>query len=157
MLSTCCRTCHGSYPALLITWSANVARMFLRSCVSNHRIYRSTSAQTLPFLRILVAACAHSRTMSNAILANRLVRAVVPYLSKSILPQQETKDTGVTDVSGSSKRKGKKRARGYEGDEVFKTNPGVLFGSPYEERAVMLSIEGMDIPEYFLYEVLNIP
>ena len=95
--------------------------------------------------------------MSNAILANRLVRAVVPYLSKSILPQQETKDVGVTDVSGSSKRKGKKRARGYEGDEVFKTNPGVLFGSPYEERAVMLSIEGMDIPEYFLYEVLNIP
>ena len=95
--------------------------------------------------------------MSNAILANRLVRAVVPYLSKSISPQQETKGVGVTEVGGSSKRKGKKRARGYEGDEVFKTNPGVLFGSPYEERVVMLSIEGTDTPEYPFYEVLNVP
>jgi len=81
--------------------------------------------------------------MSNPILANRLIRAVVPYLSKSILPQSETKNVGVTDLGGSSKRKGKKRARGYEGDEVFKTTPGVLFGSPHEEMVVMLSVEGL--------------
>ena len=46
------------------------------------------------------------------------------------------------DLGGSSRRKGKKRARGYEGDEVFKTTPGVLFGSPNEEMVVMHSIEG---------------
>ena len=142
MLSTYCRTCHGSYPALLITWSANVARTFLRSCVSNQRTDRSVSAQTLPFLKILVAACAHSRATSNAILANRLVRAMIPYLSKSILPRSEANNADGTDLGGSSKRKGKKRARGYEGDEIFKTNPGVLLGSPHEERVVMLSIEG---------------
>jgi hypothetical protein len=80
--------------------------------------------------------------MSNPLLANRLVRAVIPYLTKPILPQSETKTAEQSDVGGSSKRKGKKRARGYEGDEVFKTNPGVLFGSPHDERIVMLSIEG---------------
>jgi hypothetical protein len=65
-----------------------------------------------------------------------------------MLPQSETKNFRATDVSGSSKRKGKKRARGYEGDEVFKTNPGVLFDSPFEERVVMLSIEGSRLSDY---------
>ena len=80
--------------------------------------------------------------MSNTILANRLVRAVIPYLTRSVLPRPQTKNLERMDVSGSSRWKGKKRARGYEGDEVFKTNPGVLFGSPDEERVAMLSIEG---------------
>ena len=88
--------------------------------------------------------------MSNTILANRLVRAVIPYLTKSISPQSETKNAETTDVGGSSRWKGKKRARGYEGDELFKTNPGVLLGSPDEERTVMLSIEG-EHPPLFLY------
>ena len=103
---------------------------------------RSIRLHTLPFLRILVEACKHSRVMSNPLLANRLVRAVIPYLTKLILPQSETKTAEPSDVGGSSKRKGKKRARGYEGDEVFKTSPGVFFGSPHEERVVMFSIEG---------------
>lgn len=145
MLSTYCRTCHRSYRVSPTTWSANAARTFLRSRVSNQRTDRSTSVQTLPFLRILVAAYTHSRAMSNAILVNRLVRAVIPYLTKSVLPQLETKNVKATDVGGSSKRKGKKRAQMYEGDEVFKTNPGVLFDSPHEEQVVMLSIEGNGI------------
>ena len=140
--STCCRACHRSYRVLLTTWSANVVRTFLCSRVSSRKTDQSTSVQALPFLRIVVASCAHSRAMSNAVLANRLVRAVIPYLTKSILPQSETKNVEATDPAGSSKRKGKKRARGYEGDEVFKTNPGVLFCSPHEERVVTLSVEG---------------
>lgn len=84
--------------------------------------------------------------MSNTILANRLVRAVVPYLTKPILPQLEMKASETADVSGSSKRKGKKRARGYEGDEVFRTSPDVLFGSSHEKRVVMLSFEGRYSP-----------
>ena len=99
----------------------------------------------LLFLRILTAACAHSRAISNVILVNRFVRPVVPYPSKSILPQSETKIAGATDVGGSSKGKGKKKAGWYEGDEAFKTNPGVLFGSPDEELDVMLSIEGLEL------------
>ena len=103
---------------------------------------QNISLHTLPFLRILVAACTHSCAMSNAILANRLVRAVIPCLAKSILPQSETKNGETTAAGGSSRWKGKKRARRYEGDEVFKTIPGVLLGSPHEERVAMLSIEG---------------
>ncbi|KAF9646174.1 hypothetical protein BDM02DRAFT_3100296, partial [Thelephora ganbajun] len=113
------------------------------SCVAHHLERKRSPLHTLPFLRILVAACAHSRAMSNAILANRLVRAIIPYLTKPILPQLETRNVEVTDAGGSSKRKGKKRARGYEGDEVFKTNPGVLLAWPHEERVVMLSIEAL--------------
>ena len=80
--------------------------------------------------------------MSNPILANRLVRAVIPYLVKSISSQSEAKNAETTDAGGSSQWKGKKRVRGYEGDEVFKTAPGVLFGTPREERVVILSVEG---------------
>ena len=79
--------------------------------------------------------------MSDPFLANRLVRAVIPFLTKPVLPRSETKTPETADVGGSSKRKGKKRARGYEGDEVFKTNPGVLFSSRHEEQVVMLSVE----------------
>ena len=88
--------------------------------------------------------------MSNPLLANRLVRAIIPYLTKPILPQLETKAAGAGDVNGSSKRKGKKRARGYEGDEVFKTSPDVLFGSPREERIMMLSVEGQSSSLYLV-------
>jgi len=87
--------------------------------------------------------------MSNTILANRLVRAVIPYLARSILPQSGTKDAEAAGVASSSKSKGKKRARGYEGDEVLKTSPGVLLGSPHEERVMMLSVEGKRRPPLF--------
>jgi len=89
--------------------------------------------------------------MSNAILANRLVRAVIPYLTRSILPQSETGKVETTDVGGSSKRKGKKRTRGYEGDEVLKSNPEVLFHSPHQERVATLSIEGRCSPLCFVW------
>ena len=75
---------------------------------------------------------------------DRLVRAVIPYLTKSILSQSETKNSGATDVDESCRRKGKKRTRGYEGDEVLKSNPRVLFDSRDEERVVILSIEGSE-------------
>jgi hypothetical protein len=103
---------------------------------------RMLRLHALPFLRILIATSSHSRVMSNPFLANRLIRAVIPYLTKSVLPPPGTKAGELTGISNSSKRKGKKRARGYEGDEVFKTSPGVLFASPHEERVAMLSVEG---------------
>ena len=142
ILFICCRICHIFCRVLLTTWNANVARMYLYPCRLEGPADWNISLHTLPFLRVLVAACAQSRAMSNAILANRLARAVIPYLTKPILPQSEAKNAETADVGGSSQRKGKKRARGYEGDEVFKTNPGVLFGSPHEERVAILSIEG---------------
>ena len=80
---------------------------------------------------------------------NRLVRAVIPSLTKSILPRSETNNAEATDITGSSNRKGKKRARGYEGDEVLKSNPRVLLDSRDEERVVMLSIEGSESRSLF--------
>ena len=104
--------------------------------------HRTTRLHALSFLRIIVAACRRSRVVPNTILANRLVRAVIPYLTKPILPRLETKGVEGAGTGGSSKRKGKKRARGYEGDEALKTSPAVLFDSPHEERTMMLSVEG---------------
>ena len=124
------------------TWNANADRTYLCPCALREPADRDDSSRTLPFLTVLVAACAHSRAMSNAILTNRLIRAVIPYLTESILPQSKTRNAEATDAGGSSQWKGKKRARGYEGDEVFKTNPSALLGSPHEERLVMLSVEG---------------
>ena len=142
MLSIYCRTCHRCCRVLPTTWSGNATRTYLCLCMSGGLTDQNISLHALPFLRILVAAYTHSRAMSNTILANRLVRAVIPCLTKSMLPQSETKNSETTDAGGSSQWKGKKRARRYEGDEVFKTNPGVLLGSPHEERAAILSIEG---------------
>ena len=82
--------------------------------------------------------------MSNSILVDRLVRAVIPHLTKSILSHSETKNSGATDVNGSFKRKGEERTRKYEGDEVLKSNHRALLDSRDEERAVIISIEGSE-------------
>ena len=91
--------------------------------------------------------------MSNTILANRLVRAVIPYLTKQILQRLETKNVWTTDIDCSFKRKRKKKARGNEGDED--SNPVVLPGSPHEERAATPPFEGYHSPSTLREEGLN--
>jgi hypothetical protein len=40
------------------------------------------------------------------------------------------------------KKKGKKRARGYEGDEMFQASRGVVFTSAEEAESTLLACEG---------------
>lgn len=108
---TCSPTCRGSYPVSFIIWSANVVRKLVQSYASNRRTDESIRAQTLPFLRILVAACVYCRVMSNSILVDGLVRTVIPSLAKSISPRSETNNAKAVDVSGSYREGGKENSR----------------------------------------------
>ena len=129
--------------SFLKRWSRSLGTVFAFLCRIGELIEASGSAQTLPFLKVLVAACAHSRVLSNTTLANRLVRTAVPYLSKSILPRSETENVGAKDVGGSFKRKRKKRARGYEGDGVFNRKHHDPFLVRRAEKKTRVSFEGL--------------
>lgn len=95
-----------------------MAHKLLHSYASDQRAGQHVSVQKLPFLSVLVVACAHYCVMSDSTLMNRLIHVVIPYLAKSILPWSETNNARVMDVSGSSKRKGNEGTRRNEGDEI---------------------------------------
>ncbi|KAK1233310.1 hypothetical protein PQX77_003536 [Marasmius sp. AFHP31] len=92
----------------------------------------------LQTLDVLLASC---RPLSSPILSTRLTRAVVS-LVKSVLPSQaDAGSSADTQGGGSKSRKGKKRARGYEGDEVFKTSISVICPSIVEGKVLLTACD----------------
>lgn len=71
----------------------------------------------------------------------RLVKAVLPSCT-SVLA---TKDDGPYQegvVPTFKGRKGKKRTRGYEGDEVFKLGKAVLCATPGDGSVIIAAVDG---------------
>jgi len=50
----------------------------------------------------------------------------------------------IDENSAAISKKGKKRARGYEGDEVFKVGRGVLCPAPIDEEIILLTLRALD-------------
>ena len=59
--------------------------------------------------------------LNDPMLPSRLARAVLPSLTALLASQSQAQRDDDPISSTTKTRKGKKRARGYEGDEVFKT------------------------------------
>ncbi|KAI0089115.1 rRNA processing/ribosome biogenesis-domain-containing protein [Irpex rosettiformis] len=89
---------------------------------------KQTTTQQLPLLQTASALLTHCPGLTDTQLPSRLLRAILPNLTFLLAPQSEAQKNTPQDESsqiGRSK-KGKRRARGYEGDEVFKVNRGIL-------------------------------
>jgi hypothetical protein len=71
----------------------------------------------------------------------------VPNLTILLKPQSEIRKdtTQVGDTQNAKNRKGKKRARGYEGDEVLKVNKETLCATQVAGDIVLVTIDGMDL------------
>ncbi|EKM59257.1 uncharacterized protein PHACADRAFT_113693 [Phanerochaete carnosa HHB-10118-sp] len=79
-----------------------------------------TPARRIRFLRAASALLGHCPALNDPTLPSRLARAVLPSLATLLAsPSHAQRDDGI-NASGAKSRKGKKRARGYEGDEVFR-------------------------------------
>ncbi|KAJ8086825.1 hypothetical protein PM082_005650 [Marasmius tenuissimus] len=92
----------------------------------------------LQTLDVLLASC---RSLTSPILSTRLTRAVVSIV-KSVLPSQaDAGSSADTQGGGPKSRKGKKRARGYEGDEVFKTSISVICPSIVEGKVLLTACD----------------
>ncbi|KAJ7590791.1 rRNA processing/ribosome biogenesis-domain-containing protein [Mycena floridula] len=117
-LITCLAYCAGRH------LSPNQSRIL--SCLAYHLEQSDlNSAQRLPFLTALESILTHCHPLHSDILSTRLTKAIIPILSSS------------------RSKKGKKRARGYEGDELFKTTRQVLFPLVTDGQLVLSACDAL--------------
>ncbi|KAG6868167.1 hypothetical protein C0993_006835 [Termitomyces sp. T159_Od127] len=114
----------------------------LISYLTYHLEQKITSLQRLSILTAIQALLVHCHSLHSPLVPNRLAKAVLPSLSVVLAAQLDSQASG--DIAASQKsRKGKKRARGYEGDEVFKLSKEVICPGPIEGQVLVVALEVM--------------
>lgn len=87
-----------------------------------------------------MSALENTPAFHDTLLPSRLARAILPSVSVILSPQSDipSRDAEIT----SKNRKGKKRGRGYEGDEAFKVTRAVICPTKEDGEVVMASLQG---------------
>lgn len=100
--------------------------------------------QRLHFLRALTALLSnsHAYPISNTFLSTRLLKSLLPCLSAFLA---EGLPTVAANIAGDehTSAKAKKKAKLYEGDEVFKTSRDVLLRNAAEGEEVLATLHGV--------------
>ena len=109
------------------------------------------SAYRLPFVKLIPVLFSVCPSPPDPFIVGRLLKTILPALA-SLLPDKATVDKSgpVAEMNG---KKGKKRAREFEGDEVFKARRNILCQNAAENEIVIASLEGMLILHYFAFTV----
>ncbi|KAI0050180.1 hypothetical protein FA95DRAFT_1555880 [Auriscalpium vulgare] len=102
-----------------------------------------TSKQRVYFLRGLISALTYSPALHHPILPTRITKTLLAILSILLPSQAEAQGDAV--ASATKSRKGKKRARDYEGDEVFKMADDVMCSSLAEGEMVLAAFDALCI------------
>ncbi|KAH9938362.1 uncharacterized protein B0H18DRAFT_12189 [Fomitopsis serialis] len=113
----------------------------LVSHLAFHIEQQRTPSERLAFLKAtyaLLAACPH---LHDTITASRLARAIAPALTILLATKTQGQQDAGTNASRTKNRKGKKRARGYEGDEVFNVAADVICTSKTDGDVLLASID----------------
>ncbi|KAF9268145.1 hypothetical protein L218DRAFT_892918 [Marasmius fiardii PR-910] len=99
------------------------------------------TSERLSFLETLDVLLNYCHSLSSPVVSTRLTRAVLSIV-KVVLPSQTVAgQSGDTQTGSSKSKKGKKRARGYEGDEVFKTSISVICPSFMEAKVLLTACD----------------
>ncbi|KAH8118617.1 rRNA processing/ribosome biogenesis-domain-containing protein [Phellopilus nigrolimitatus] len=111
----------------------------------------NTSNQRLPFIKLIPTLFGSCFPPSDPFIAGRLVKVILPSIAGILSGKVSGEDPAASvDVGG---KKGKKRARGYEGDEIFKVGRDVLCESALEGDMVLAALDALP----YLLRVPNIP
>lgn len=103
---------------------------------------RCRSSHRLPILHAVISVLRHSSTLHDPVLSSRLARAILPSLAVILSPVSHVAEsTDQTALKGRG-RKGKKRARGYEGDEVFKVTREINCPTPDDGGVLISALRG---------------
>jgi hypothetical protein len=93
-------------------------------------------------LNTIQALLTHCHPLDSPLIPTRLAKAVLPSLSVVLATPTESEDTENTAAASTRSKKGKKRARGYEGDEIFKLSRGVVCPSLDDGNVLIAAFEG---------------
>ncbi|KAF8515002.1 rRNA processing/ribosome biogenesis-domain-containing protein [Gautieria morchelliformis] len=83
------------------------------------------------------------QSIPKCVLPLQLAKSLIPILT-TLLPGKSEVQPQLQDASATSSKKGKKRARGYEGDEVFKVGIGVLCPTIEDSEIIEIALEALD-------------
>ncbi|TFY69413.1 hypothetical protein EVJ58_g426 [Rhodofomes roseus] len=129
-------------PVVAIPLNLDRLRAALASHLAFHLEQQRTPSERLSFLKAthaLLTACPH---LHDTITSSRLARAVAPAPSVLLSTKSQGQQDAGVGASKSKNRKGKKRARGYEGDEVFNVAADVVCTSETDGNVLLTSIDG---------------
>jgi hypothetical protein len=101
-----------------------------------------TRVERLPFLRNIPVLLTHSHPLAAPNMPNRLIKAVMPSLTALLASESDVRHQNESTGMGGSRKKGKKRARGYEGDELFRIAREVICPSEEDGEEVIAAVEG---------------
>ncbi|KAI0375789.1 hypothetical protein BV20DRAFT_984840 [Pilatotrama ljubarskyi] len=116
----------------------------LLSHLSYHLEQPQTPAQRLRFLRTVLSALRSDCQLHDNTLSSRLTRATMPILT--VVLTQRTQAGADNEQVGSQGRskKGKKRARGYEGDEVFRVGREIICPTSEEGDVLLAAVDVLE-------------
>ncbi|KAH9899725.1 rRNA processing/ribosome biogenesis-domain-containing protein, partial [Cubamyces lactineus] len=115
----------------------------LLSHLSYHLEQPQSSTHTLVFLRTILSLLQNCRVHDNT-LSSRLARAVMPMLTILLSRRAQSSVDGEREGGQGRSRKGKKRARGYEGDEVFKVGREIVCSTPEEGETLLVAVDVLE-------------
>ncbi|KAF7798339.1 hypothetical protein EIP86_009560 [Pleurotus ostreatoroseus] len=143
----------------LVSCTRDEKKVLLLGCPTKAKTHLSISWKVMSTLSVMQWNCRHfqrygpmaapyfkhfpdENAIRDPVLASRVSRAVLPALTTLLGTQSDAQreDNNSVAHSGTSK-KGKKRARGYEGDEVFKIAKEVILPTHESGKAVIVSLE----------------
>ncbi|KAF8913747.1 rRNA processing/ribosome biogenesis-domain-containing protein [Gymnopilus junonius] len=100
--------------------------------------------QRLYLLKALDSLLKNCYLLDSSVLPTRLAKAVLPSITQ-LLSLPFGNGTGKGKPSSSKDNSGKKRARNYEGDEVFKLTRRAIFSTAEERHILLLSIDVVQV------------
>ncbi|KAF5387632.1 hypothetical protein D9615_000575 [Tricholomella constricta] len=115
----------------------------LLSYLTFHLEQKPIPSQRLFLLSAIQHLLTHCHVLDSPLVPTRLAKAVLPSLSIILATPSDVQRTEVSVAASQKSRKGKKRARGYEGDEVFKLSRDVICPGSDEGRVLLITLEVM--------------
>ena len=99
------------------------------------------SVHILQFIRTTLYLLADGSHMYDSVIASRLVCATLPLLAAVLSKPSQVGAENEQGPGQSRSKKGKKRARGYEGDEVFKVGREIVCSTAEEGDVLLASVD----------------
>ncbi|KAK7470430.1 hypothetical protein VKT23_001856 [Stygiomarasmius scandens] len=115
----------------------------LSSYIVYHLEQKPSCAQRLPFLEALQTLLTHCHPLHDSILSTRLTKIVLPLITIVLASQANASNEKGAEASRG--KKGKRKARTYEGDEVFNTFMEVICPAADDGKALLAACDVLQL------------
>lgn len=102
-------------------------------------MYSSRRLYFLHSAHLLLTKCG---ILHDSLLPSRLARAMLPSIIVVLSHKSDIQPEAEASAGSAKSRKGKKRARGYEGDEVFKMTRTAICTTEEDGEVVLAALSG---------------